>query len=163
MRYLSARSRDVANGPGVRASIWLCGCNRQCEDCFNPEAWDFNAGKELTPQAIEKFTSFGYPEGIAGFSILGGEPLQQSVREMITFIQSLHKVQKPIWMWTGYKFEELTERQMQIVQLVDVLVDGPFEKDKADPSLRFRGSSNQRIIDVGESLCYNTVRTLGGT
>lgn len=160
MRYLSARNRDVANGPGIRASIWLSGCSRHCEDCFNPEAWDFNAGKELTPQAIDKFTSFGYPEGIAGFSILGGEPLQQYVMEMIPFMESLQKVGKPIWMWTGYMFEELSYDQMEIVKHVDVLVDGPFEKDKFDPSLKFRGSSNQRIIDVQATLRYNSIKIL---
>lgn len=160
MNYISARVRDVANGPGIRASIWLSGCSRRCEDCFNPEAWSFDAGKELTPQAIKKFASFGYSEGIAGFSILGGEPLQQYVMEMLSFMEELRKVGKPIWMWTGYTFEELSYDQKEIVKLVDVLVDGPFEKDKFDPNLKFRGSSNQRIIDVQATLRYNSIKTL---
>lgn len=160
MRYMSARKRDIANGPGIRASIWVAGCNHHCEDCFNPEAWSFDAGKELTPQAIEKFTSFGYPESIAGFSILGGEPLQQNPIEMLSFIESLKKVGKPIWMWTGYILERLNYDQTEIVKQIDVLVDGPFEKDKFDPSLKFRGSSNQRIIDVSATFRYNKIKIL---
>lgn len=153
MRYLSARSRDVANGPGVRASIWLAGCSRHCPDCFNPEAWDFSSGKPLTQKAIDKFKSFGYPENITGFSILGGEPLQQNPNEMCQFLSQLCVI-KPVWLWTGYPLNEIPQEQVCVLDYVDVLVDGPFIAELADPNLRFRGSSNQRIIDVHKTLDF---------
>ena len=149
MHYMKARKLDVANGPGIRCSIWLSGCTRHCPDCFNQSGWDFQAGKELTKESMIKFANIGRNKEIAGFSILGGEPLQQNKNEMLEFLDCLHQVyRKTIWMWTGYTYEELTQDQLEIVNQVDVLVDGPFIKELKNPNLRFRGSSNQRIIDV---------------
>lgn len=158
MRYLTARKRDIANGPGVRVSIWVTGCNRRCPNCFNPEAWDFNAGKELTAEGITKFIEFSNAINVEGFSILGGEPLDQGF-DMYDFLGRLRSESKDksIWLWTGYKFEDLNSEQLEMLEFVDVLVDGAFIEELKDPSLRFRGSSNQRIIDVPKTLAYKQV------
>lgn len=157
MNYIAVRKRDIANGPGIRASIWVSGCTNQCADCFNQEAWDFKAGKELTKARIETFANFGKPNIVKGFSILGGEPLQQNHDDMLYFIKRLRQINKPIWIWTGYIFENLDDYQLDIVKEADVLIDGPFDKNKADPSLQFRGSSNQRIIDIKQTLQHDTI------
>lgn len=153
MRYFKARSEDIANGPGIRTSIWLCGCSRHCKGCFNQQLADFNAGKLLTPQAMKKFVHLGVSnKEVVGFSILGGEPLEQNVDEMMAFMKMLRDTNKTIWIWTGYVYEELTAEQKRIVSMSDVLVDGPFIQEKRNPKLQFRGSSNQRIIDVKTSI-----------
>lgn len=149
MRYIKARSEDMANGPGVRTSIWLSGCNNNCKGCFNPEAKDFNAGELLSVSRMRRFAEIGAGnKEVVGFSILGGEPLQQNKDEMLKFLKILKRTNKTIWMWTGYTYEELTQDQLEIVKQVNVLVDGPFIIEKRNPNLRFRGSSNQRIIDI---------------
>lgn len=154
MNYFKARSQDVANGPGLRASIWLCGCDRHCPGCFNQDIADFNTGGELTLQKMKNFAAIGGTnKDIVGFSILGGEPLQQDKEEMLKLLKCLrayHK--KTIWMWTGYVYEELTKDQLEIVKHVDVLVDGPFIESLRNPNLKFRGSSNQRIINVKDTI-----------
>lgn len=153
MRYFRARSQDVANGPGIRTSIWLCGCDRHCPGCFNQEIADFNAGKPLSFQMMKKFASIGGTDKeVVGFSILGGEPLQQDKEEMLKLLKCMKAYpKKTIWMWTGYTYEELTQDQLDIVKHVHVLVDGPFIKELSKP-LKFRGSSNQRIIDVRKTI-----------
>lgn len=153
MRYLTARKRDIANGPGTRVSIWVTGCNRHCPNCFNPEAWDFNAGKELTEESISKLIEFSKAPNIEGFSILGGEPLDQGP-DMLHFLNRLRyeSDNKSIWLWSGYVYEELSTEQLEILEYVDVLIDGAFVNSLKDPTLRFRGSSNQRIIDVPQTL-----------
>lgn len=158
MKYFLARKEDVANGPGIRTSIWLSGCNRQCYNCFNKNGWDFNAGNELTDNAIKNFINFGKKSFISGFSILGGEPLQQDINEMISFVSALRSVpNKTIWLWTGYKFEDLNYNQINIIKNIDVLVDGPFIDELKNANLQFKGSSNQRIIDVQSTLANNKI------
>lgn len=153
MRYFKARSQDVANGPGIRASIWICGCDRHCKGCFNQEIADFNAGKPLSSEMMKRFAALGgNNKEIAGFSILGGEPLQQDKEEMLEFLSYLKIPKKTIWMWTGYTYEELTKDQLEVVKHVNVLVDGPFIESLRNPNLKFRGSSNQRIIDVKKTI-----------
>lgn len=149
MRYVKVRSKDVANGPGLRVSVWISGCSRHCKGCFNQELADFNAGKIFTPDKMQKFAALGIKnKEIVGFSILGGEPLEQNKDEMIELLNIIKHSKKTIWMWTGYTYEELTPEQLEIVKLVDVLVDGPFIEEKKNHKLKFRGSSNQRIIDI---------------
>ena len=150
MKYLMARKRDIANGPGIRTSIWFSGCNRRCPNCFNPQGWDFNAGKDFTEKARENFVKLGMKEEIVGFSILGGEPLSQG-EDMLEFVKILEDTGKNIWMWTGYTYEDLDDLQKEIVSHVDVLVDGPFVQELHSPDLRFRGSSNQRLIKTKET------------
>lgn len=159
MRYFKARSQDVANGPGVRTSIWVCGCTRHCPGCFNQEAADFNAGEPLSLSRMRRFAAIGgIDKDIAGFSILGGEPLQQDKDEMLKLLRCLRVYpKKTIWMWTGYTYEDLTADQLEIVKNVDVLVDGPFIEKLKNPNLRFRGSSNQRIINIKDTMKYGEV------
>lgn len=149
MNYFKVRSEDVANGPGIRTTIWLCGCSRHCKGCFNQAAADFNAGQLLTPDKIKKFANLGIKnKEIAGFSILGGEPLEQNKDSIIELLKAIKHPKKTIWMWTGYTYEELTKDQIDVIKHVDILVDGPFIEELKNPKLKFRGSSNQRIIEV---------------
>ena len=158
MRFAKVRQEDVSNGPGVRVSIFVQGCNRHCDGCFNSETWDFNKGKLFTKDIEEQFINLGKNKIITGFSILGGEPLEQddSMFELVKHIKERYP-DKTIWMWTGYTYENLTEEQMKIVKLLDVLVDGPFDITKKCPSKRFRGSTNQRIIDIKQTLKSKTI------
>lgn len=153
MRWAKIRTTDIANGPGFRVSIYVQGCNHHCPDCFNPETWDFAKGKEFTDEIKAKFLSLGESKLITGFSILGGEPLQQG-EDMLDLVKSIKKVypDKTIWLWTGYTFEDLDELQCDIIKYVDVLVDGKFDKSLKDASLKYKGSSNQRVINVPETL-----------
>ena len=153
MRYAKIRSMDIANGPGIRVSIFVQGCTHQCDGCFNKEAWSFNGGKIFSQRVLEQFLDLANNPEIVGFSILGGEPLQQG-NDMLKLVQRM-KTQFPnktIWMWTGYCYEELDDLQKEIVSMIDVLVDGPFIKKMRTMSKRFRGSTNQRIIDMKATL-----------
>lgn len=158
MRFAKVRKEDISNGPGVRVSIFVQGCNRHCDGCFNPETWDFDKGKLFTKNIEEQFINLGKNKIISGFSILGGEPLDQddSMLELIKHIKERYP-DKTIWMWTGYTYENLTDKQMEIVKLLDVLVDGPFDITKKCPAKRFRGSTNQRIIDIKKTLESGTI------
>ena len=158
MRFAKVRKEDISNGPGVRVSIFVQGCNRHCDGCFNPETWDFDKGKLFTKNIEEQFINLGKNKIISGFSILGGEPLDQddSMFELIKHIKERYP-DKTIWMWTGYTYENLTDKQMEIIKLLDVLVDGPFIISKRCPGKRFRGSMNQRIIDIKKTLESGTI------
>ena len=153
MRYHKIRSADISNGPGVRVSIFVQGCNHRCPGCFNPETWDFNGGLIFTRRVKIQFLELAKQKEIVGFSILGGEPLQQG-EDMLDLVRSMKDLHpnKTIWMWTGYRFEDLTEEQLEIVKYVDVLVDGKFIESERCPKERFKGSYNQRIIDVQKTL-----------
>lgn len=153
MRWAKIRTEDIANGPGFRVSIFVQGCNNHCPGCFNPETWDFQGGKDFTDKVKDKFLELGKSKKIAGFSILGGEPLHQG-KDMLDLVQLIKSTypNKTIWMWTGCVFEELTEEQLEIIKYVDVLIDGRFEKDNKCPRSRYRGSSNQRVLDVRKTL-----------
>lgn len=153
MRYAKIRSMDVANGPGFRVSLWVQGCNRHCPGCFNPETWDFNGGRLFNNRVKAKFLALAENENIVGFSVLGGEPLQQG-EDMLDLVKSMKEQypDKTIWMWTGYKYEDLDDKQREIVSYIDVLVDGEFIQAEKCPNRLFRGSSNQRIIDIKKTL-----------
>ena len=158
MRYAMIRKQDIANGPGIRTSIYVQGCSHHCSGCFNPETWDFNGGNIWNRRIKIQFLELAKPDYIVGFSILGGEPLQQD-EDMYELVKSMKEEypNKTIWMWTGYRFEDLNDYQLKIIRLIDVLVDGRFDNDLKDSKLKFRGSSNQRIIDVQESLKQNKI------
>lgn len=158
MRFAQIRKEDISNGPGIRVSLFVQGCNRHCDGCFNPETWDYGKGQIFNRRIQELFLDLGKEKRITGFSILGGEPLDQDERmlELIKKIKERYP-DKTIWMWTGHTYEDLTDEQMEIVKLIDVLVDGPFVISQRCPSKRFRGSMNQRIIDIKKTLESGTI------
>ena len=153
---------DISNGPGVRVSIFMQGCTRRCRNCFNPETWNPDGGKEFTPDTIHKIIRFLQPDHIRGLSILGGEPLfpfMRSEYDPEIFIELLEYVkekypEKTIWLWTGYKWEDIpkTLDVMEALKYIDVIVDGEFIEEMKDISLKYAGSTNQRVIDVQKSL-----------
>ena len=156
MRWAKIRTEDIANGPGFRVSIYVQGCNNHCPGCFNPETWDFEGGKEFTDKVKSKFLELGKSKKIAGFSILGGEPLQQG-KDMLDLVKEIKETypDKTIWMWTGCIYEELTPEQLDIVKYVDVLIDGRFDMEHRTPRSRYKGSFNQRVIDVAKTMEAN--------
>lgn len=165
LNYADIKKVDVANGPGVRVSLFVSGCTHRCEECFNPETWDFDYGTPFGEAEIEKILVLLAPDHIRGLSLLGGEPFEPANQE--TVLELVHRVreelpQKTIWCYSGYLFQELAAGKIgdhgrELLEQLDVLVDGPFVLAKKDLGLRFRGSSNQRIIDVPASLKAGTV------
>lgn len=156
MRYNKIRKMDISNGPGVRVSIFMQGCSFHCKECFNPETWDFNDGKEFTDDTINRVLSLCDKEYIKGLSILGGDPLHPKNIEGTTKLAKAFKDKfkdKTIWLWTGYLYEVLKKKD--ILKYIDVLIDGQFEIDKFNPKLKWCGSSNQRVIDIPKSLKNN--------
>lgn len=159
MRYNIIRKMDISNGPGVRVSIFTQGCSMHCKNCFNPETWDFAGGKEFTDETAAKILSLCEPEYIKGLSILGGEPLHPVNIEGTQRLAQAFKARFPsksLWVWTGFLFEkELKDKE--IMKYIDVLVDGPYVDELCSPLLKWKGSSNQRVIDVQSSLKENKV------
>ena len=155
MRYAAIRKFDVTNGPGNGVSLFVQGCHFHCYQCFNPETWDFNGGKEWNEQTEKKFLKLIGRNYIRRVSFLGGEPLcpenRNEITKLIIKIRKLYP-DKKIWVYTGYIFEKLLVDKDSFLQYVDILVDGQFIYDKRDFNLKFRGSSNQRIIDVQKTL-----------
>ena len=160
MNFADIRPIDVANGPGVRVSIFVSGCTHHCKECFNPETWDFAYGAPFTENEVEAILKHLAPTHIKGLSVLGGEPFepenQQAVLELIHRVREQYP-HKDVWCYSGYLFEALRDGKVgshsrALLEQLDVLVDGPFVIEKKDLSLRFRGSSNQRLIDVPESM-----------
>lgn len=154
MNYAQIRKYDVANGVGIRTTLFVSGCHFNCKGCFNKEYQDYSYGSEFTDEEMQKFIDLGKSENVSGYSFLGGEPLDQLKDDTLLRTVKAIKEQtdKSIWMWTGYVFENLNEKQLEIVKYIDVLVDGQFEEDKKNMKLLFRGSENQRIIDVKKTL-----------
>lgn len=162
MNYGEIKKTDIANGLGVRVSLFVSGCTHHCPGCFNPETWDFHYGQEFTEDTQEQLLSLLAPAYIAGLTLLGGEPFEPSnQRALLPFLKKVkeQQPQKDIWCYSGYLLEELwqegaarCEATDEMLSLLDVLVDGEFKQEKKDVSLRFRGSGNQRLIDVPESL-----------
>lgn len=155
MRYAQMRKCDVANGSGIRTSLFVQGCTRHCKGCFNPETWDFAGGMEWNGQTEDEFVELTGKPHIKGATILGGEPMEPENRGAVTALLKRLKEtypEKDIWMYSSYTFEELKEDEGKVLLYLDVLVDGEFVEEKKDLSLRFRGSSNQRVIRVQDSL-----------
>ena len=153
MRYNKIRKMDISNGPGIRVSIFMQGCSFHCKDCFNSDTWDFKAGKEFNDEIINKVLDLASLPHIVGLSILGGEPMHPNNREGTIKLAKAFKKRYPnkdIWVWSGYLFDEL--KDIEGLSYIDTLVDGRFVLEKANPTLKFRGSSNQRVIDVKKSL-----------
>ena len=153
MRYNTIKQLDIANGPGCRVSLFVQGCSFNCPGCFNGVAKDFDGGREFTDTELKKLFSLAAPGYITGLSILGGEPLHPRNREAVLDLVKYFKVQYPqktVWIWTGYLWEDVCDDLVD--SGVDVLVDGRFQEDLKDLRLQYRGSSNQRVIDVQASI-----------
>ncbi len=151
MNYAGIKKVDIANGPGVRVSLFVSGCRNHCKGCFNPETWDFSYGKPFTRETEDEIIEALRPSWIQGLSILGGEPTEEENEAvLIPFLKRVRAElpEKNIWLYSGYTYEML--QNDEILTLVDVLVDGPFLLEQKDAGLAFRGSRNQRIIDLRE-------------
>lgn len=167
MNYATVKFNDIANGEGIRTSLFVSGCQHYCKGCFNSEAWDFNYGKPFDNEIQEKILKSLDSEWCDGLSLLGGEPFEPKNQEgLLPFLKEVKKRQpnKKIWCYTGFTFEELlgesrakTENTIEMLKLIDVLVDGKFEEKLKNIMLVFRGSSNQRIIDVPRTLNENKI------
>ncbi len=154
MRFAQVREFDVANGPGIRVSFFVTGCSHNCFNCFNKEYQDFNYGDLWTSRTTEQILDYLSKDQISGLSILGGEPFQNT-KDLIDILRDIKKAsKKDIWVWSGYTFQEIIEdpEKLELLKEIDVLVDGRFVERLKDLTLKFRGSSNQRIIDVEKSL-----------
>ena len=163
MNYATIKPVDIANGEGVRVSLFVSGCRHGCKNCFNPQAWSFEYGQPFNQQIIDHLLISLKPEYISGLTLLGGEPFepenQQALLELVKQVKKAYP-HKNIWCFTGFLFEhELlgksraqTPYTKDLLNYIDVLVDGRFVEELKDLSLRFRGSSNQRIIDVQKSI-----------
>ena len=154
MRYNLIRKMDISNGPGVRVSIFVQGCSFHCKNCFNPETWDFNGGKEFTDETIKEVLDLCNQSHITGLSILGGEPMHPQNIEGTTNLAKEFKKKYPdknLWVWSGFLFDK-DLKDKEVLQYIDVLVDGQYVDELHDFTLKWRGSSNQRVIDVQKSL-----------
>lgn len=152
MRYNLIRKMDISDGPGVRVSVFMQGCQFHCKNCFNSETWDFDSGNEFNDEIILKILELCKKDYIKGLSILGGEPMNPVNVEGTTKLAKKFKEtfpKKDLWMWSGYKYEELKDKE--VFNYVDVLVDGQYVDELHDPTLKWRGSSNQRVIDIKKS------------
>ena len=168
MNYAEIKKNDIANGEGVRISLFVSGCTHRCKGCFNEQAWDFAFGKPFDEGVIESILKMLEPDFVKGLSLLGGEPFEKvNQRALVPFLKRVKEKypQKNIWCYTGYLFDEelLKESRArcevtdEMLNMIDILVDGEFVMDKKNISLLFRGSENQRIIDVKRSLNENKV------
>lgn len=164
MRYGQIRKYDIANGPGIRTSFFLTGCDRNCKNCFNREYMDFNFGKIWDEEALREVISYLKLDQIEGLTILGGEPLENPLGLLQALKDIRKEIDKSIWLYSGFKYEVLYNINIarEILKLVDVLVDGEFVEELKDLSLDFRGSSNQKIIDVKASLNKNKIILMNG-
>ena len=158
MNYAVIKNCDIANGPGVRVSLFVSGCTHRCKDCFNQEAWDFDYGEVFDQTVMDRILDLLAPGYIKGITYLGGEPLdprnQAGLLDLTRQIKAKYP-EKSIWCFTGYVWGKLPQVEgvtEELISLLDVLVDGPFIAAQKNLSLRFRGSENQRLIDVPESL-----------
>ena len=157
MRYNKIRKMDISNGEGIRVSIFMQGCTFNCKNCFNPETHDFKGGKEFTDETIEEVLKLCELEHIQGLSILGGEPMHPNNIEGTTKLAKKFKEKFPnktLWVWSGFTFEEYL-KDKEALKYIDVLIDGQYVDELRNPTLKWRGSSNQRVIDVQKRLKDN--------
>ena len=162
MYYGEIKNCDIANGEGVRVSLFVSGCTNRCKGCFQPQTWDFCYGQPFTAETEETLLAMLAPDYINGLTLLGGDPFEpENQRALLPFLRRVREAypRKTIWAFTGFTYEQLLEAGShprceatdEMLSLLDVLVDGPFEEKLHDISLRFRGSSNQRLIDMNET------------
>lgn len=151
MNYCGIKKVDIANGTGIRVSLFVSGCRNHCPGCFQPETWDFDYGEPFTEKTEEELITALRPSWIRGLSILGGDPMEsENQKELLPFIRRVKETYpgKDIWLYTGYRLEQVWDSPL--LSYVDVVVDGPFVEKEKDAGLAFRGSRNQRIIDLKE-------------
>ena len=162
MNYAKINKNDIANGSGVRVTLFVSGCTHHCKGCFNEEAWDFDYGEKFTADTEKELLEALAPSYIKGLTLLGGEPMEpQNQRVLVELLEKVKEAypQKTVWCYSGYTLEQLTDESRarcevtdQMLGLIDVLVDGNFVEELKDISLRFKGSSNQRLIDLKATL-----------
>ena len=168
MNYATIKELDVANGTGVRVSLFVSGCTHHCPECFNSEAWDFNYGSEYTEETEEKIMKLLSRGYIEGFSLLGGEPFEPcNQRVLVKLLEKIKRTypEKTVWCYTGYLYDEELKKESRarcevtdrMLDMIDVLVDGRFVVEKKNLNLLFRGSSNQRVIDLNKTRENGTV------
>lgn len=168
MNYATIKKRDIANGVGVRVSLFVSGCTHHCKNCFNKETWDFDYGEVYTKETENLILEYLSPQFVNGLSLLGGEPFEPTnQKELVSLLRKVKEKypQKDVWCYTGYLFDKellsdsraRCEYTDEMLSYIDVLVDGRFVEEKKDITLQFRGSSNQRVIDVKKSLSQNGV------
>lgn len=169
MNYCNIKPRDIADGVGVRVTLFVSGCRNHCKNCFQPETWDFNYGDPFTKEVEDHIMEELRPDFVDGLTLLGGEPGEaENQRGLVPFLQRVRRElpQKTIWCYSGFTWEQLTGKEPArcrcevtdtFLSLLDVLVDGPFVEELHDITLRFRGSANQRLIDVPATLKNGTV------
>ncbi len=170
MNYGNIKKTDIADGPGVRVSLFVSGCTHHCRECFQSETWDFSYGEKFTDVTVQELLDALKPSFIRGLTVLGGEPWEpDNQRALIPFIRKVRDEfpDKDIWMYSGFTYEELRDGSRarcevtdELLSMIDVLVDGEFVLEKKDISLAFRGSSNQRIIDLRRSEKSGNVVTM---
>ena len=161
MNYSVIKAVDIADGPGVRVSLFVSGCTHHCKGCFQPETWSFSYGEPFTEETQEQLLALLRPDYIRGLTLLGGEPFEpDNQRALLPFLRRLRAElpHKDIWCYSGYTLDQLQgesrarcEVTDEMLSMIDVLVDGRFEKDKKNLNLRFRGSANQRVIDLKQT------------
>lgn len=166
VHYATIKNCDIANGEGVRISLFVSGCTHRCKGCFNEIAWDFSYGEPFTEATAEHIFTLLAPDYIAGLSLLGGEPFEPgNQRALLPFLCEFRRrfPHKTVWCYTGYLYEELTdgsrarcEATDEMLSYIDILVDGPFVEEKKSLQLRFRGSSNQRVLDLHKTRASGT-------
>ena len=154
MNYGTIKPLDIANGPGCRVSLFVSSCRRYCKGCFQPETWNFDYGQEFTSETLQELLRLLDKPNVRGLSILGGDPMEPENRECVLDICKAVRERfghtKTIWMWTGMEFEDV--KDLEVMKYINVLVDGPFMQDLRDLRLFYRGSSNQRVIDIPRSI-----------
>ena len=166
MYYGNIKNYDIANGAGVRVTLFVSGCTNHCKGCFQPETWDFNYGRPFTDETEEELLNMLKPAYIRGLTVLGGEPFEpDNQRVLLPFIRRVRKMYpgKDIWMFSGFTYEEFKtegshprcECTDELLTLTDILIDGRFVEEKKNISLQFRGSENQRILDMKKTLAAN--------
>ena len=161
MNYATIKPRDIANGPGVRVSLFVSGCTHHCPGCFNAEAWDFDYGKPFDTAVMDELLTLLAPDYVKGLSLLGGEPFEpQNQAALVEFLRKMREryPNKTVWCYSGYTLEQLwgesrarCEYTDEMLSMIDVLVDGRFVMEKKNIRLRFRGSENQRLIDLNKT------------
>ena len=167
MNYATIKNCDIANGPGVRISLFVSGCTHHCKGCFNEVAWDFDYGQPFTEETICELLALLKPDYIKGLTLLGGEPFepqnQGPIVELLRRVKAAYP-EKSIWAFSGYLYEKITSHTLgnwavtqEFLSYLDVLVDGPFVEEKKNLALRFRGSENQRLIDMPATLASGKV------
>lgn len=163
MFYSNIVEHDIVNGEGVRISLFVSGCQFHCEDCFNPKSWNYNYGKPYTQETTNYILSILQSPYVNGLSILGGDPLWQDedgIAQLTNLVEQVKSIGKTVWIWSGFTWEQipsLSQSKQNLVQLCDVMIDGLYNNVLRDLRLKWRGSSNQRVIDIQNSLIQQKV------